>query len=126
MLFKNNIKNIATLSCLLLSACGTIGIGSNDVVDIYNHSNDTIHVSGSSGIAKIRPNTSVKIPSKGNLQINSTNNMCNSAIVETETNGVAIALDIIPGLTFGFIPLLIDAITGSFSTMPDSYTYQCM
>ena len=114
----------ATMLPLLLS-CGTIGIGANDTVNVFNQSKDTISVIGARGVSRIVSNSSTTVSGKDYMQINSSNPNCNSTSIPRETNSAAVVLDIIPGLVFGIIPIIVDAVTSNLSRMPESYTYNC-
>jgi hypothetical protein len=119
-------KSLLILSFIGLAACGAIGIGSNDSVNVYNSSDDFIIVQGDRGMSRVAPNSSALVSGKSYMQINSKNPNCNSASIPKEANAAAILLDIIPGLLLGIIPIVVDAATGNLSTMPANYTYACI
>lgn len=120
------MKKILILTgILLISACGSIGIGSNKVVNIHNNSNDAITATGEMGNIKIAPNTSVMMQSTEDIALNSTNKSCNSPIIQRTSNGAAIFLDIIPGFFLGIIPIVVDGLTGNLYKLPTNYNYDC-
>ena len=119
-------KQIPVLLTLpFLASCGAIGIGRNDTVRVYNSSKDIITVQGDRGTSKIVPNSSSMVSGNNYMQINSVNPNCNSTSIPKETNSAALVLDIIPGLFFGIIPIVVDAATGNLMKMPESFTYSC-
>lgn len=120
------MKNIIAVSIiLLLSACGTIGIGSNHKVNIHNDSQSTIMAIGTNGSIKIHPDTVVTVESKDDISLKSNDKNCNSLIVSRQPNAAAIILDVVPGFIFGIIPILVDAVSNNLYKMPSNYYYQC-
>lgn len=118
-------KLILILFCCVLSACGTLGIGSNHTVNIHNSSEDTIYATGQMGRISIKPGTSFPVESKDAIQLSSSNDKCDVLMVQTKPNAPAIILDVVPGLFFGIIPILVDAVTGNLYRLPSSYVYGC-
>ena len=112
-------------SVLLVASCGAIGIGSNHSTLIYNNSSDTITASATSGVYKIKPETSLTVYSTDEINIKSKNAKCQEPKITSNPNGAAIFLDIIPGFMFGIIPILVDAVTNNLYHMPESYYYTC-
>lgn len=111
------------VSALCLSACGTMGIGTNHVVSIQNNSNQVVTASGEHGVTKIQPNSSASI--RGTKPINLTAKNCAPQVIDTDVNMAAFLLDIIPGMIVFWIPYGIDAITGGITNLPENYTYDC-
>ena len=109
-----------------LASCGTIGIGSNHKTNIYNNSANTISVKSDSGIYKIKPESSMVISSANDISITSNKKSCNEIIVARTPNAAAMLLDVVPGLMFGIIPILVDAISNNLYKMPESYSYSCV
>ena len=48
---------------LILTSCGTIGVGSNHKTNVYNNSSNTISVKSDTGIYKIKPDESIILTS---------------------------------------------------------------
>ncbi len=121
------MKKIIILSILfVLSACGTIGIGSNHKIRLYNNSKNTITVSADSGVYKIKPENDMVIYSNNDLTIKSYNSACNEKTVLRELNAPAVILDVFPiGWLVGILPVLVDAISNNMYRMPKSYSYSC-
>lgn len=113
------------ISLLFLSACGAIGIGSNHNTMIYNNSSDTITATATSGIYKIKSETSLTVYSTDEINIKSKKSTCQEPKITSKPNGVAIFLDVIPGFLLGIIPILVDAVTDNLYHMPESYYYTC-
>lgn len=116
--------------CILfaLSACGTIGIGSNHETRLYNNSKNTITVSADSGVYKIKPEQDMVIYSNNDLTIKSSNSACNEKTVMRELNAPAVILDVLlPTSWFvGVLPVLfVDAISNNMYRMPEAYSYSC-
>ena len=121
-----DVKKLVVLFCvLLLSACGTMGVGSNHRTMVYNNSNDDITVTADSGIYKIKPENSLDIYSKEQISIHNKNSACPQVNVERRLNVGAICLDVFPGFLLGIIPIFVDAVTSNLYHMPDSYSYTC-
>jgi len=121
------MKKIISVLCLfLLTACGTIGIGSNHQTTIYNNSLTPISVKADSGTYKIKPEESVSVASANDITITSKNNNCEESIVTRKANVPALLLDVVPGFLFGIIPILVDAISNNLYRMPETYSYSCM
>ena len=118
-------KFFVLCSVLLLASCGAIGVGSNHKTIIYNNSSDTITASATSGIYKIKPETSLTVYSTDAINIKSKNAKCQEPNITSTPNGAAIFLDVIPGIALGMIPLLVDAVTNNLYHMPESYYYTC-
>ncbi|MBR1544733.1 MAG: hypothetical protein IJ638_02210, partial [Alphaproteobacteria bacterium] len=92
-----------------------------------NNSDNEIKVQGF-GITKIPAQSSVIIPTNEtvkNLFISSNDMQCLPFNVEKETNSTALVLDIFPGVIFGVIPLLVDAVSENLTTYPSSFVYTC-
>ena len=119
------MKKLILLSTILLVSCGTIGIGSNHMVNVYNGSDDVITATGDMGAIKIQPETTYSLKSSQDIMLNSGNKKCNSLTIQRQPNTPAIILDVIPGIIFGIIPILVDAVSGNLYKMPSTYTYQC-
>ena len=123
------MKKFVILSILFaLSACGTIGIGSNHETRLYNNSKNTITVSGDSGVYKIKPEQDMVIYSNNDLTIKSSNSTCNEKTVMRELNAPAVILDVLlPTSWFvGVLPVLfVDAISNNMYRMPKTYSYSC-
>ncbi len=117
---------ISLVLALGIASCGTIGIGSNHETTIYNNSADTISVSSDSGIFKIKPDSSLPVNSGNGIAITNPNESCPQPIVTRRPNGPAIFFDVFPGIIFGIVPIVIDAMTNNLYRMPKSYTYSCM
>ena len=109
----------------MFSACGTMGIGSNKIVNINNNSDNQITATGEMGTIKIEPKTSKSVESKNDIILNSSNKRCNSPIIQRKPNSVAIILDVFPGLILGIIPILADAVTDNLYKLPAYYNYEC-
>ena len=124
------MKKIVILSILFtLSACGTIGIGSNHETRLYNNSKNTITVSADSGVYKIKPEQDMVIYSNNDLTIKSSNSACNEKTVMRELNAPAVILDVLlPTSWFvGVLPVLfVDAISNNMYRMPEAYSYSCV
>ena len=124
------MKKFVTLSILFtLSACGTIGIGSNHETRLYNNSKNTITVSADSGVYKIKPEQDMVIYSNNDLTIKSSNSTCNEKTVMRELNAPAVILDVLlPTSWFvGVLPVLfVDAISNNMYRMPEAYSYSCV
>ena len=118
-------KFLALFLCFILSACGAIGIGSNHIVNIHNNSESTVYATGQMGRISIKPGVSMPIESKENIQLSSESNKCDILMIQQTPNMAAIILDVFPGLVFGIIPILVDAVTGNLYKMPTSYIYDC-
>lgn len=111
---------------IMLSACGTIGIGSNHETRLYNNSNDTITVSADSGVYKIKPEQDMVIYSNNDLTVKSANMNCPETNVVRQLNTVAVILDVFPiGWVFGLLPIFVDAVSNNMYKMPSSYSYSC-
>lgn len=111
---------------LFLSSCGTIGIASNDVVNVYNDSDNIITIEGKDGMRKINPKSFGKVSGNTHLYINSENKNCSPMIIPPEINKTALILDIFPGAMFAFIPLFVDFAIGGLDNMPENYTFECL
>lgn len=112
-----------------LSACGTLGIGSNHETRLYNNSKDTITVSADSGVYKIKPDQDMVIFSNNDLTIKSSNSACSEKTVMRELNAPAVILDVLlPTSWFvGVLPVLfVDAISNNMYRMPEAYSYSCV
>lgn len=124
------MKKFVILSILFtLSACGTIGIGSNHETRLYNNSKNTITVSADSGVYKIKPEQDMVIYSNNDLTIKSSNSTCNEKTVLRELNAPAVILDVLlPTSWFvGVLPVLfVDAISNNMYRMPEAYSYSCV
>ncbi len=118
-------KIIALFTVLLLASCGVVGVGKNHQTIIYNNSSDTITASATSGVYKIKPETSLTVYSTDGIDIKSKNAKCQEPKITSNPNGAAIFLDIIPGFMFGIIPIFVDAVTNNLYHMPESYYYTC-
>lgn len=112
-------------SILLLTSCGTIGIGSNHTVNIHNNSNSAITANGSYGTIKIDPKSAFAIESANDIKITSTDKKCANTEIIRIPNTPALILDVIPGFLFGIIPILVDAVSNNLYKMPSNYYYQC-
>lgn len=121
------MKKFVILSILFtLSACGTIGIGSNHETRLYNNSKNTITVSADSGVYKIKPEQDMVIYSNNDLTIKSSNSACNEKTVMRELNTPAVILDVFPiGWMVGILPVFVDAISNNMYRMPKTYSYSC-
>ena len=121
------MKRFLILSALIsLSACGTIGIGSNHETKIYNNSNNTIIVSADSGVYKIKPEQDMTVYSNNDLAIKSANANCPETSVVRKANTAAIILDVFPiGWLLFPIPILVDAVSNNMYKMPSTYSYSC-
>jgi hypothetical protein len=123
------MKKFVILSILFtLSACGTIGIGSNHETRLYNNSKNTITVSADSGVYKIKPEQDMVIYSNNDLTIKSSNSTCNEKTIMRELNAPAVILDVLlPTSWFvGVLPVLfVDAISNNMYRMPEAYSYSC-
>ena len=111
---------------VVLSACGTIGIGSNHQSTVYNNSENTINVKSDTGVYKIKPESSMTVSSANDITITSTKKMCAESTVARTPNTAAMILDVFPGFIIGIVPILVDAISNNLYKMPDSYSYSCM
>ncbi|MFQ6730007.1 MAG: hypothetical protein ACLRFK_03075 [Alphaproteobacteria bacterium] len=124
------MKKFVILSILFaLSACGTIGIGSNHETRLYNNSKNTITVSADSGVYKIKPEQDMVIFSNNDLTIKSSNSACSEKTVMRELNAPAVILDVLlPTSWFvGVLPVLfVDAISNNMYRMPEAYSYSCI
>ena len=124
------MKKFVVLSILFaLSACGTIGVGSNHETRLYNNSKNTITVSADSGVYKIKPEQDMVIYSNNDLTIKSSNSACNEKTVMRELNTPAVILDVLlPTSWFvGVLPVLfVDAISNNMYRMPEAYSYSCV
>lgn len=110
-----------------LSACGTLGIGSNHETRLYNNSKDTITVSADSGVYKIKPDQDMVIFSNNDLTIKSSNSACSEKTVMRQLNTHAVILDVFPiGWMVGILPVFIDAISNNMYRMPEAYSYSCV
>ena len=111
----------------VLSACGTLGIGSNHETRLYNNSKDTITVSADSGVYKIKPDQDMVIFSNNDLTIKSSNSACSEKTVMRQLNTLAVILDVFPiGWMVGILPVFIDAISNNMYRMPEAYSYSCV
>ena len=124
------MKKFVILSILFaLSACGTIGIGSNHETRLYNNSKNTITVSADSGVYKIKPEQDMVIYSNNDFTIKSSNSTCTEKTVMRELNAPAVILDVLlPTSWFvGVLPVLfVDAISNNMYRMPEAYSYSCV
>ena len=122
------MKKIIFLPILFaLSACGTLGIGSNHETRLYNNSKDTITVSADSGVYKIKPDQDMVIFSNNDLTIKSSNSACSEKTVMRQLNTPAVILDVFPiGWMVGILPVFIDAISNNMYRMPEAYSYSCV
>ena len=110
-----------------LSACGTLGIGSNHETRLYNDSKYTITVSADSGVYKIKPDQDMVIFSNNDLTIKSSNSACSEKTVMRQLNTPAVILDVFPiGWMVGILPVFIDAISNNMYRMPEAYSYSCV
>lgn len=110
-----------------LSACGTLGIGSNHETRLYNNSKDTITVSADSDVYKIKPDQDMVIFSNNDLTIKSSNSACSEKTVMRQLNTPAVILDVFPiGWMVGILPVFIDAISNNMYRMPEAYSYSCV
>lgn len=112
-----------------LSACGTLGIGSNHETRLYNNSKDTITVSADSGVYKIKSDQDMVIFSNNDLTIKSSNSACSEKTVMRQLNTPAVILDVLlPTSWFvGVLPVLfVDAISNNMYRMPEAYSYSCV
>ena len=119
------MKKFGILSILFaLSACGTLGVGSNHETRLYNNSKDTITVSADSGVYKIKPDQDMVIFSNNDLTIKSSNSACSEKTVMRQLNTSAVILDVFPiGWMVGILPVFIDAISNNMYRMPEAYSY---
>lgn len=124
------MKKFSILPILFaLSACGTLGIGSNHETRLYNNSKNTITVSADSGVYKIKPEQDMVIYSNNDLTIKSSNSTCDEKTVMRELNAPAVILDVLlPTSWFvGVLPVLfVDAISNNMYRMPEAYSYSCV
>ena len=122
------MKKFGVLPILFaLSACGTLGIGSNHETRLYNNSKDTITVSADSGVYKIKPDQDRVIFSNNDLTIKSSNSACSEKTVMRQLNTPAVILDVFPiGWMVGILPVFIDAISNNMYRMPEAYSYSCV
>ncbi len=122
------MKKFGIFSILFaLSACGTLGIGSNHETRLYNNSKDTITVSADSGVYKIKPDQDMVIFSNNDLTIKSSNSACSEKTVMRQLNTPAVILDVFPiGWMVGILPVFIDAISNNMYRMPEAYSYSCV
>ena len=120
------MKKILCMCCLvILTSCGTIGVGSNHKTNVYNNSNNVISVKADTGVYKIKPEESMVISSANDITITSKNKSCPESVVARTPNSAAMVLDVIPGFFFGIVPILVDAISNNLYKMPESYSYDC-
>jgi hypothetical protein len=119
------MKKLFLVSIILLSGCGTIGIGSNHMVNVYNNSKDVITATGEMGAIKIQPETTLSLKSSQDIMLNSSNKKCNSLAIQRQPNMPAIILDVVPGFILGIIPILVDAVSGNLYKIPLNYIYEC-
>lgn len=121
------LKRFLVLVCLFsVSACGTIGIGSNHETRLYNNSGNTITVSADNGIFKIQPGQEKVVYSNNDITIKSENPKCSEVAILRRLNTAAVVLDVFPiGWMFGILPVFIDAISNNMYRMPRSYSYSC-
>ena len=121
------MKNFILVSALmLLAACGTIGIGSNQTVNIHNDSDEVLTASGSMGIIRIQPNESQTVRTNESITLRTKNKNCDWPTIPRQANTPAIVLNIFPGFILGgIIPTLVDAITGNLFRMPEDFTFEC-
>ena len=114
------------IALVMLSACGTIGIGSNHETHLYNNSNSTITVSADTGVYKVKPDHDIIIYSNNDLTVQSANADCPETKVIRQLNTPAVILDVLPiGWLFGILPVFIDAVSNNMYRMPHSYSYTC-
>ena len=116
----------ALMLTVLLSACGTIGIGSNHETLVHNQSADIISVSSDNGIFKIKPDEKMSVRAGNGIAVQSPNDNCPQPIIARRPNSAAIFFDIFPGIILGIVPIAIDAMTNNLYKMPKQYTYACM
>ncbi len=120
------MKNLLCLAvCIVLTACGAIGIGSNHNTMVYNNSTDVITVSADSGIYKIKPDSALNIYSAEDITINSADKNCSQTNIVRQLNTPAVILDVFPGFFLGIIPILVDAVSNNLYKMPSTYSYSC-
>lgn len=111
---------------VMLSACGTIGIGSNHETRLYNNSNSPITVSADTGVYRVKPNQDIIVYSNNDLTVKSANTDCPETKVLRQLNTPAVILDVLPiGWLFGILPVFIDAVSNNMYRMPHSYSYTC-
>ena len=111
---------------LTLASCGTMGIGSNHTVNVFNDSEDTIMAIGERGTQRISAGESVQVTSRRTVQIVSKNRSCDSPNIVTEINTPALVFNIVPGiLAFGIIPIFVDAVTGNLTRLPENFVFEC-
>ena len=85
------MKKFGVLPILFaLSACGTLGIGSNHETRLYNNSKNTITVSADSGVYKIKPDQDMVIFSNNDFTL-----LLNSKIIVLSGTPIGIALIIL-------------------------------
>ena len=119
----NKIYNIIAL--FSLTACGAMGFGKNNTINIYNNSDEEISINAYGGM-KVQPKSSTIVQGHKNLLISSKNKQCFPLNVEKETNSQAVILDIIPGVILGgIIPIIVDFATDNLTTYPESIIYNC-
>lgn len=120
-------KFVILLMSIVLSACGTIGIGSNHETRLYNNSDDIITVSADSGVYKIKPDQDMVIYSNNDLTVKSANLNCPETNVIRQLNSAAVILDVFPiGWMFGLLPIFVDAVSNNMYKMPRTYSYSCV
>ncbi len=121
------MKTIFTLMLplTLLTACGTLITGANDKVEITNNSAYTLTATGSMGTIKVPAQSTKTIKNDGDITLTSAGAECNHPVIQTELNTSAVILDIFPGIFFGVIPILIDALAGNITELPYDYEYTC-
>lgn len=113
------------LVLLTVSGCGAMGFGKNEYVNVYNNSDVDIRLSGDYGTMKIAPHSSSLIKGNGDIPVSVSGDTCANAIISRKVNGLAVVLDIFPGIFAGIIPIVVDFATGNLKTLPDVYTYNC-
>lgn len=74
---------------------------------------------------KVDPNNNINVYSKERISIQNKNKNCSQINVERELNSGAVFLDIIPGILFGIVPIVVDAVTDNLYRMPEAYSYGC-
>lgn len=119
-------KIFLLLTIFSLTACGTMGVGTNKNVLVHNNSDKMIYANGEMGSLKIQPHSSITVNTNKSFQLNSSKKECNAPTVSSKLNTAALVLDIVPGFIFGVIPVLVDAVTGNLNKMPDTYIYDCI
>jgi hypothetical protein len=114
------MKKTLIASLLLLSACGSMGIGQSKHTNVINNSQYAVNVSNG---AIIQPHGSGIAGKEATLT--GKGEGCATYKIETETNVSAVVLDIFPGLFFGIIPIVVDALTGNLTRAPETSIYNC-